>query len=165
MHRQKPGPTAGEGAIVDPAQRGDVIAVKAEPVGELEPARDAAVAFPLAVVIDQARTPFAAHGRILAACDQARILDRDHRLIVVAVERPSLHLTLAALAAVQKCVKRVQAMIAAGADIAQCGFQFLRRQQLHSTISIPSSATCQPAASTAERSGEPAMWIGLVLLM
>ena len=35
-----------------PAQRGDVVAIEAEAVGELEPARDAAVAFPLAVMVD-----------------------------------------------------------------------------------------------------------------
>src|SRR2546430_6512810 len=55
-------------------------AVEPEPVGELEPARDAAVALALAVMIVQPRAPFAPHARILAARDQAGVLDRDHRL-------------------------------------------------------------------------------------
>src|SRR4051812_14509552 len=84
-----------------PAQRGDVFTIEPEPIGELEPARNAAVAFVLAIVVVQARTPLAPYARVLAARDQACILDRDHRLIIVAVERPGLHLTLGALATVQ----------------------------------------------------------------
>ena len=57
------------------------------------------------------------------------------------------------------------AMRAFGADVAQLGFEFPRRQQVHSKISIPSAATSQPAASTLRRSGEPSTRIGLVLLM
>ena len=111
-----------------PAQRHDVIAVEAEPVGELEPARDAAFALALAVVIDEAAAPFAARRLILAARDQARVLDRDHGLIIVAVERPGLDLALAAFAAVQQLVERMQPVIAPRADVAQRGFQLLRRR-------------------------------------
>ena len=131
-----------------PAQRGDVFALEPEPVGELEPARDAAVAFMLAVMIVQARAPLAAHVRVLAARDQARVLQRDHRLVIVAVERPGLHLSLGALAAVQQAVERMQAMIALRADVAQLGLEFVRRHQLHRRISSPSAATSHPAAST-----------------
>ena len=46
-----------------PCERGDVVAVEAEPVGELEPARDAAVAGGLAVMIDEAAAPFPAQMR------------------------------------------------------------------------------------------------------
>ena len=148
-----------------PAQRHHVVAVEAEPVGELEPARDAAFAVALAVVIDKAAAPFAARRLILAARDQARVLDRDHRLVIVAVERPGLDLALGAFAAVQQLVERMQPVIAPRADVAQRGFQLLRRHQLHSMISMPSSATSQPAASTRPRSGEPSIRIGLVLLM
>ena len=38
----------------------DVVAVEAEAVGQLQPALDAAVAFALAVMIDEALAPFAA---------------------------------------------------------------------------------------------------------
>ena len=120
----------------------------------------------LAVVVDEPAAPFAARRRILAARDQARVLDRDHRLVVVAVERPGLDLALGAFAAVQQLVERMQAVIAPRADVAQRGFQLLAASvSVHSTISIPSSATSQPAASTCARSGEPSTRIGLVLLM
>ncbi len=148
-----------------PAQRGDVVALEAQSLGELQPARDAAFALAGAVVIDEAAAPFAARGLVLAARDQARILDRDHRLIIVAVERPGLHLALAAGAAVQELVKRVQAVIAPRADVAQARLQFVGAQKFHSTISIPSSATSKPAASTFRRAAEPSIRIGLVLLM
>ena len=39
------------------------------------------------------------------------------------------------------------------------------RRCVHSTISMPSSATSKPAASTLRRSAEPSIRIGLVLLM
>ena len=110
------------------AQRCDITAFKPQAVGELEPTRDAAVTFALTIMIDQPRAPFAAHGGIFAARDQARVLDRDHRLIVVAIERPGLHLALAALAAMQQRVKRMQAVITPRADVAQRGFKLVRRK-------------------------------------
>src|SRR5437763_8565329 len=148
-----------------PAQRGHVFTVKPEAIGQLEPARDAAVILALAIVIMQAASPLAPDRAIVAPRDQARILDRDHRLIIVAVERPGLHLALGALAAVQQPMKWMQAVIALRADVAQLGFQLVRRQQLHKMISSPSVATSHPAASTWLRSREPSIRIGLVLLM
>src|SRR5580704_13323016 len=147
------------------AQRHDVIAVEAEPVGEFQPARNAAFALALAVVIGKAAPPFAARRLVVAARDQARVLDRDHGLVIVAVERPGLDLALAAFAAVQELVERMQPVITPRADVAQRRFQLLRCHQLHSTISRPSSAISQPAATTRSRSGEPSIRIGLVLLM
>ena len=82
----------------------------------------------LAVVIDQPRAPFAADRGIVAARDQARVLDRDHRLVIVAVERPGLDLALGAFAAVQELVERMQAVIAPRADVAQRRFQLVGRQ-------------------------------------
>ena len=105
-------------------------------------------------MVDQARTPFAADVGILATRDQARILHRDHGLVVVAIERPGLDLTLAALAAVQQMMERMQAMIATRADVAQAGLELVGREQFHSTILSPSSAISQPAASTLRRGPE-----------
>src|SRR5580700_2184051 len=147
------------------AQRHHVIAVEPEPVGEFQPARDAAFAVALAVVIDEAAAPFAPRRLILAAGDQARVLDRDHRLIIVAVERPGLDLALGAFAAVQELVERMQPVIPPRADVAERGFKLLRRHQLHNATSMPSSAISQPAATTRPCSGEPSIRIGLVLLM
>ena len=141
------------GARQQALERGDVVAVEAEAVGELEPARDAALPRRGAVVIDQAAAPFAADFAVGAARDQARILHRDHRLVVIAVERPGLDLALGAFAAMQQMMERMQAMIAPRADVAQLRFEFVGREQCgHSSILIPSSATSKPAASTARRS-------------
>ncbi len=79
------------------------------------------------VMIDQAAPPFAANGCIIATRDQARILHRDHGLIVIAIERPGLHLAFAARAAVQEFVERVQAVIAPCADVAQPRFELVGR--------------------------------------
>src|SRR5262249_51826627 len=147
------------------AGRDDVVARKPEPVGELEPARNAAVALLRAVMVDQAAAPFAPHRRVLAARDQARVLDRDHCLVIVTVERPRLDLPLGALAAVQHAVEGMQPMIPARADVAQSRLELVGGQQGHSTTSMPSSAISHPAASTCARSAEPATRIGLVLLM
>src|SRR5581483_5033944 len=149
----------------EPAQRDDVVAIEPQPIRQGEPARDATLAFPLAVVIDQSAAPFAAGGLILASCDQARVLQRDRRLIIIAIERPGLDLPLAALAAVQELMERMQPVITPGADVAQPRFKLLGGEQIHSTISIPSSATSKPAASTSRRSAEPSIRIGLVLFM
>src|SRR5262249_54320 len=135
------------------------------PGGDLAPAADAAVAFALAVVVDEAAAPFPPQRGVVATRDQARILHRDHRLVVVAIERPGLNLAFGAFAAVQQRVERVQPVIALPADAPQLRLEFLRRQRLHSTISIPSSATSQPLRSTSTRSGEPSIRIGFVLLM
>src|SRR5262249_30588968 len=116
-------------------------------------------------MIDQARTPLAAHRLIVAAGDEACILDRDHRLIVVAIKRPGLNLPLVALAAVQKAMKRMQPVIARSADLAQLGLELAGGEHFQSAISIPSSATSQPAAVTRARSGEPSIRIGFVLLI
>src|ERR1700680_237928 len=123
------------------AQRNDIVAIKAEPVRQFEPARDAALALAFAVVIDEAAAPFAAQRRIIATRDQAGVFERNHRLVIVAIERPGLHLALGALSAVQELVKRMQLVIAPCADIAQLRFEFVSGEKLHSTISIPSSAT------------------------
>src|SRR5271169_2330664 len=146
-------------------QRYDIVAFKSESVGQLEPARDTAFAFVGAVVIDKAAPPLASRRRIFAARDQARVLYRDHRLIIVPVQRPRLNLAFAAGAAVQEPVERMQPMIASCADVAQASFQLFRVECIQSTISIPSSATSNPAASTMRRSAEPSIRIGLVLLM
>src|SRR5262249_28706391 len=146
-------------------ERDAVGAAGPAPVGELEPARDAAVAFALAVVVDEAAAPFPPQRGVVATRDQARILHRNHRLVVVAIERPGLNLAFGAFAAVQQRVEGVQPVIALRADRAQLRLELLRRQRLHSTISIPSSATSQPLRSTSTCSGDPSIRIGFVLLM
>ena len=84
-----------------PVQGDDVGAVQAEGLGELEPTRDPSVAFGFPVVVDKPAPPFAPQRRILAARDQARVLRRDHGLIIIAVEGPGLDLPFAAFASMQ----------------------------------------------------------------
>ena len=99
-------------------QRGHILSLEPKAIGQMQPSRNAAVAFALAVVVDEARPPFAPHRGVLAARDQARVLDRDHRLVVVTVERPGLDLALTASAAVQQLVEGVQPVIAPRPDVA-----------------------------------------------
>jgi len=77
----------------------------------------------LAVMVDEAAAPFAADVAILATADQAGILQRNAGLIVIAVERPCLHLAFGALAGMKPVMERMQAVIAPGADVAQCGLE------------------------------------------
>src|SRR4051812_46293774 len=96
-------------------------------------------------MIVQPAAPFAPQLLIVAARDQVGVLLRDLGLVVVAVERPSLHLSLGASAAMQTMVKGMTAVIAPRADIAQASFQLGFTEQVsHTTISCPSSATSQP---------------------
>jgi hypothetical protein len=76
-------------------------------------------------VIDEAAAPLPPDILVSAARDQARILHRDHRLVVIAVEGPGLDLALGALAAMEQVVERMQAMISPRADIAQSGLELI----------------------------------------
>ena len=116
-------------------------------------------------MVHQTAPPLPAQGGLVAARDQARILHRDHRLVIVSVERPGLDLALRALTAVEQHMKRVQAVIAAGADVVQLRLELRRAHRLHSAISISSSAISHPFRSTCARSGDPTIRTGLVLLM
>src|SRR5262249_61547344 len=97
---------------------------------------------------------------IKAARDQARVLHRDHGLVVVAVERPGLDLALGAFPAVEEMMERVHAVVAPRPDVTQLGFQLVRSEQRrHNSILIPSSATSKTAASTATCCGETSITI------
>ena len=124
LHREARG---GQGALL----RDDIGAVEAEPVGQDQPALDAARLISQAVVIVDARNPFAAQCAVVGARHQRGVLARHGVLIAIAVERPGLHLPLVHLAAMQHLVKNVFVVIALGADRADRGFEFLGRQQLH----------------------------------
>src|SRR5260370_17156636 len=71
-------------------ERDDVVAVEPDPVGQLEPARDAAVAFALAVVVDEAAAPFPTQRGVLAARDHARLLHRALPLLLLPIYPPPL---------------------------------------------------------------------------
>src|SRR3546814_5758287 len=95
--------------------------------------------------------------------DQGGVLQRDPALVVEPVEHPGPHLRHRAMAVVQQAVEGMPVVVALGADPAQRNDELLRLQQHirdiaalvrrgHSTISMPSAAISQPAASTARRS-------------
>ncbi len=148
------------------AFRDDIIAIEPKPAGQAEPALDAALILAIAVVIDQPASPIASQVRIAATRDQVGVLDGDHRLIVVAVERPGLDLTLGAPTAMQKMMERMQAVVAAAPDVPQSRLKFVFGQRTrHSATSSPSSAISQPLLITCACSGDPSTRMGLVLLM
>ena len=120
--------------------------------------------------------PFTPQARLVHAGQHGRILDGDHRLVIVAIQRPGLHLAERALTAVQPFVEAVTVVIALGADPAQGRLEGSRVEEFtvemrrglgrtHRANSIPSWATCHPAASTRTRSADPSTRTGLVLLM
>ena len=80
----------------------------------------------VAVVILDPVPPFHADVAVAEARDHDRILDRDRALVIVAVQRPGLHLALVELAAMQQVMERMQAVIARLADVAERGLQILR---------------------------------------
>jgi hypothetical protein len=120
------------------------VPVQPDAFGELQPAFDAAGAGSIAVMVDDAPAPFPAQLRRRQLRQGMGVLDRDHRLVIVAVQRPRLDLRLRQLAAVQQLVERMQMMIALGADGAQRRFEFVGPKQaialfrLHGLTSMPS---------------------------
>src|SRR5207302_2878228 len=148
-----------------------------EPLGQLQPPLDAAFGAEVAIMVLDPMPPFAPDAAIAEARDHHGILDRNCALVIVAVQRPGLHLSLVQLATVQQPVKRMQVVIARRADLSERGFQFLRAFQrragteregahdVHSVISVPSAGICQPARSAILRSGEPRNSAGLELLI
>src|SRR5579883_1574978 len=98
--------------------RDDVVAGKTETIGELQPALDAAVARLEAVVIFDPLAPLAPVFRIGEARENRRVLDRDHRLIIIAIERPGLNFLVSALAAILAAMKAMPIVIALGSHVA-----------------------------------------------
>ena len=78
-----------------------VDAVEPQSFGQLQPALDAAFGAEVAVMILQSVPPFAPDAAVAEARDHHGILDRNGALVIVAVQRPGLHLSLVQLAAVQ----------------------------------------------------------------
>ena len=100
-------------------------AVEAEALGQLQPALDAAFGAEIAVMVLDPVPPFEPGGAVAEARDHHRVLDRDRALVIIAVQRPGLHLALVELAAVQQPMERMQVVIARRADVAQRRFQLL----------------------------------------
>ncbi len=147
-----------------PLAGGDVVRVQAHRLGQPVPAVDAALAALRAVVVLDAAAPGHAQAPVLAARDQRRVLQGNPALVVIAVDHPGAHLVGCACSRVQERVKGVPVVVALLADPAQAGLECLAGRG-HGISSMPSSATIQPASSTARRSGLAGSRTGLVLLM
>ncbi len=112
----------------DPACRGHVVPWEAEPVSEAQPALNAAIALPLAVVIYDALAPDPPELRIVHAREHAGILHRDHGLVVITVQRPGTHLVTDEPATVEQIMERVEVVVTPGADVAQSRLELVRAQ-------------------------------------
>ena len=104
-------------------------AIKANPLGQLEPALDAAGLAAVTVMILDPPPPFAPFLGRRQASHQRGILGRDRGLIIIAIERPGLHLCPVQLAIMQQAMERMVDMIALGADLPQRSFQFIGREK------------------------------------
>src|SRR5262249_13450524 len=105
---------------------------------------DAAVALAGAVVVDEARAPLAAQCRVVATRDQGRVLQGDRCLVVVAVQRPGLDLATGTFAAVQQPMKRMQAMVAPRADVAERRFETVARNGFHAGQPVTARSPSRP---------------------
>src|SRR5437016_2606373 len=83
-------------------------AIEPEPLGQLQPALDAALAAEVAVMVFNPVPPFLPDAAIAETRDHDGVLQRDGALVIVAVQRPGLHLALVELAAMQETMKRMQ---------------------------------------------------------
>ena len=98
----------------------------------------------MAVMVLDAFAPFAPQQRVVHAGENGGVFNWNGGLIIIAVQRPGLHLLIGAKAGVQPVVKAVLVVIARRADLAQGRFQFGRGKQgcvgclCHRTTSIPS---------------------------
>src|SRR5262249_33763722 len=101
-----------------------------EPVGQDQPALDAAFLLAEPVMVHDAMDPIAAKLAVVTTAHQRRVLPRHRRLIAVAVESPGLYLALVQLAAMQQLMKRMLVVVTLGADGAQLLLQFFGAQNL-----------------------------------
>ena len=103
----------------------DVGGIEANTLGQAQPTRNAAFAGGVAVMIEQARAPFATQCGGWQAGQQAGVFGRD--------------LAPGELAAMQLAVKGMQIVVALGTDGVQRRFEFRRRQKIaHHCSRIPS---------------------------
>src|SRR5215510_9760023 len=139
---------------------------------ELEPLFDTprAGVGAVAIVVDKAFAPGGAEGVVVAACEERGVFARDVRLVVVAVEGPSLELAAAERALVHQLMKGMLVVVALFADGVEDSDEVLFRKEMlfrlcHRVNSMPSQATSKPASWTARCSAEFSSRTGLVLLM
>ncbi len=128
-------PTAKRVAGSVPASEADVGPIEAQAFGEDEPARDAAVPFAIAVVIDDTLAPDATHGGVGHARKDDRILDRDDCLIAIAIEGPGLQLPAVQATRIHHVVKRMLVMVARSSQCAQPVLELAGRKQRGQRVS------------------------------
>src|SRR5262249_17378531 len=136
------------------------LAWQARALSEPQPEREPTLALLRPVVIHDAPQPHAPELWIFRLGHDDRVLDRNSRLIVVAILDPELQRPSREPSFVHAQVERMMIVIAARS----LGAQPLD-QIAHRAISRPSRAISQPAVRARVCSGEPFRSIGLVLLM
>ena len=149
-------------ALVD-----DFLAGEAHRLAEAQPGFDTAGVIAVAVVVEDALDPFAAHFPVRAVGKHRAILLRNDDLVVIAVGHPALNLLPRRLAGVEHDVEGVVDVVGR-ALVAQLGFELFGCPGVlfhHGSISMPSKATSMPAALRIARCGDASSRIGLVLLM
>ncbi len=142
-----------------------LVPIESDGFGEGEPLLEAAFAGALSVVVVDPAYPLPAEGRALRLAEDDPVLERNARLVVVAVAHPGPKLGGAEPAFVHAQVERVAVVVPLGQDLAQPGFEPGRGGRAHTSSSRPSSAISTPAARTQARSLPRASRIGFVLLM
>ncbi len=140
-------------------------AVQAQRVGQMQPARDAAIGGAVAVVIDDALAPDPPQRRVFHARQDRGVLQWNAALVFEAVQGPGLHLPTIELAVMQQRMEWMLVVIQTRTDGTQVCFQLIgAEQRTHRAISRPSWATSQPLARAVANSGDWVLSTGLVVL-
>ena len=137
----------------------DLAALEADGLGQREPELEPAAALLVAVVVVDALHPAAPEARVRGLREDQPVLDRDARLVVVAVAHPGLDLLPGQRARVHAQVERMAVVVALLADPRSRASNGTRA---HASISSPSAAISTPARRTRAASGEAGSSTGLV---
>ena len=117
----------------------DIVAIEPDAVGQGDPFLDP-TAFALgAVMVDDALAPFTPQLDRAKAGENEAVLHRDHRLVVIAIERPGLNLLAGQTPFLKQDLEGMARVITLLANGSERGLQGLPRHHLaHGSISIPS---------------------------
>src|SRR5262249_898506 len=139
-------------------------ALESDCLREPQPRFDATGVLAMAIVVEDALHPVAAHGAVVAVGKNGSVLQRDVDLIVEAVRHPTADLLRRRLARVEHDVEGMMDVISPTA-LAQPLLELfpLPGGRRHSSTSRPSTATSMPRRASSARCGESSSRIGLVL--
>src|SRR6266404_5688449 len=131
-----------------------------------QPRFDPAGILAVAIVVEYALHPRAAHRTVRAIGQNGGILERDVDLVIEAIRHPGADLRRGRRTGIHHHIEGMMDVVGT-AQTPQLHFEFLSAPGggAHSTISMPSRATSTPRRESSTASGELSSRMGLVLLI